>query len=577
MADSAISPFKFDFVVATTFASINQAFKEYLRRLPKSEPISVCVIASNPQNQTEISFETLKKNTGVDPFSIPDGTEWGKSPDLQTLSKANFFFGMRGQLAAGAADFKGDVPMALLSIARSTDNASRVQFAPVWKTFDVVSLYKNTTTGNWEWSHLSKPSKPNVDWVVGIDVPFARDSRLGYERWKQDTMNARTTALMDKFGAKYGWGNVRVHRLLVDMANADVDNLLVNQASTWAGLPGLVFVAFKQWVRALMQKVDANLFVLGFMVTVPPVVSNPNDPGAFIIAGPVRLSSFNVRVQPRQSDALNQIATIDYQCVANDLPQPAPQRITWDWVPDIKTSQSHHGIVSVSRQTMAYYLHKQLDAFATAQSLQPNVYIAVNGYEYTLSLSPGQSPANEERPTTGTTLLRYTSDREGYDSGGLADNVTLRVKSHYVLSADFDASNLVLTQTRTLWIDAEDWDSSRKGYIFARSRKDTYSFVVDADTGGVVHEPAVVETFSAGAEPARGNQDHFEETSDLNNGLDTLVAQAGLRDPAGMDEFDVDFLDGLAFPGMNEFKFVKPGFVVSGDFVAGVNYPAPEK
>lgn len=88
----------YDFVVATTQASINAAMMNFLST--RKEPtVNVCYIADDEGNPVRIDYTELKKRAnGSDPFKVPNRVSPSGNADFRNLYGARFMMGFSARL-----------------------------------------------------------------------------------------------------------------------------------------------------------------------------------------------------------------------------------------------------------------------------------------------------------------------------------------------------------------------------------------------------------------------------------------------------------------------------------------------
>jgi hypothetical protein len=93
----------YDFVVATTQASINATMKEFLAGL--TEPVvTVCYVADQHGNPVEIPYDELVSNANkTDPFTLPANADPATDPGLKNLMGARFMMAFQAQLGRRAS------------------------------------------------------------------------------------------------------------------------------------------------------------------------------------------------------------------------------------------------------------------------------------------------------------------------------------------------------------------------------------------------------------------------------------------------------------------------------------------
>jgi hypothetical protein len=73
------SKYHYDFVVATTQESINAGLVQYLQNIQRTQPVThLCFLADDKGDPTikKSLDEILQMSGGLNPFDIPDGTDW---------------------------------------------------------------------------------------------------------------------------------------------------------------------------------------------------------------------------------------------------------------------------------------------------------------------------------------------------------------------------------------------------------------------------------------------------------------------------------------------------------------------
>lgn len=106
-SDSDLSDprYGYDFVVATTQASINATLKEFLADI--AEPVTTaCYVADGGGNPVPIDYTQLKQQAGADPFAIPADVDAGTDADIQKTNFGAVYVRLPGS-AGPAADVIG--------------------------------------------------------------------------------------------------------------------------------------------------------------------------------------------------------------------------------------------------------------------------------------------------------------------------------------------------------------------------------------------------------------------------------------------------------------------------------------
>ena len=91
----SVPKFGYDFVVATTQASINATVLNFFSTRQEPTGVIVCFVADSKGNSVVIDYDLLKKNAhGTDPFSVhlSAGANVTSSPTIHNLITAQFLF-----------------------------------------------------------------------------------------------------------------------------------------------------------------------------------------------------------------------------------------------------------------------------------------------------------------------------------------------------------------------------------------------------------------------------------------------------------------------------------------------------
>lgn len=133
---SYLSRYGYDFVVSTTQASINSGLLEYFSQ--GNQPVTyMCFLAANKKTKTppqQISLEDLMKKTGgINPFDIPDGTDYDDDR-ITVLTRARFVCGFKMQIGLPPGFLPKDLPPVVVL----GNSANNVLFRMYCSQFSVV-------------------------------------------------------------------------------------------------------------------------------------------------------------------------------------------------------------------------------------------------------------------------------------------------------------------------------------------------------------------------------------------------------------------------------------------------------
>jgi hypothetical protein len=169
----------YDFVVATTQASINATMKNFLAK--HTQPtVTVCYVAGARGNPVEIPYQVLMKNAqGADPFAVPKDADAANDPNVIKLLNARFISGFRVTLG-----LPKKVDPTKYNIVELGANAASVKYNMTCSEFIVVNLDSGTAFSpkrKWFWD--SQDEDPSGLWQFTSTVDL-RLTTLGEEKYK---------------------------------------------------------------------------------------------------------------------------------------------------------------------------------------------------------------------------------------------------------------------------------------------------------------------------------------------------------------------------------------------------------
>jgi hypothetical protein len=159
----------YDFVVATTQASINSGLLQFLAE--GNQPILYLCFLVDPQTgnpSTQITFdELLTKTNNVNPFDIPAGTPYD-DPRIAPITTALFNIGIKMQIGLP----KGVMPKDLLPMVTLGSSASDVGFNLYCSEFTVIQNQPSSGWGNpGSWNVWSQPLGQPVSTSRSCPIP----------------------------------------------------------------------------------------------------------------------------------------------------------------------------------------------------------------------------------------------------------------------------------------------------------------------------------------------------------------------------------------------------------------------
>lgn len=422
----------YDYVVATTQASIDAAMKKFLAK--HMEPTTtICFKANDKGIPQPISFEELKKNAGgVDPFDIPEGADPASDASLQALRKARFMMGFRATLGWP----RGLAPNAKTIVNLGVDTAS-VGFNMVCADFHVVQLDPGT---GWNpipsWLHLTQ--SPEQPWIFSSKVDMRK---VGLDPQEYHKMPPNMQTQIKNFisvGAPFS-----VETLLFDLSNAALET-----TPTISGLhlgTDLLRILQLYFVGAYFEQLKIN----GEPVLGAQLYAHKPDQST------LRMTGYEVEVSPytdaagteKTTDVQKQRATtLNYLCTTHDTLPPSV-RFSWNWV-DIADLGDHDGVVAINRNVIRDYLSSHLYRVAKKCCVRPRSLSYRDGpsNRYVLELNFDKDPILNTNFANETTIFRYDFDSgESYDQSAehWGDMTT---RAWYWMQCEIKDDKIVITQ-----------------------------------------------------------------------------------------------------------------------------------
>jgi hypothetical protein len=418
----------YDYVVATTQASIDAAMKKFLSK--HTEPTTtVCFVADSKGHPQPISFDELKNNAGgVDPFGIPQGADPASDASLQALRRARFMMGFRATLGWP----RGLAPDATTIVNLGANTAS-VEFNMVCADFHVVEL--NPGTG-WDptpsWLHLTQ--SPDHPWIFSSKVDMRR---VGLDPQMYTKMPNEMQTQINKFitnGAPFS-----VETLLFDLSNAALQTT-----------PTISGVEAGTDLYRILQTYFIGAYLTQLKLHGEPVL------GAQLYAhqpdqATLRMTGYEVEVNPYTDPAVSDVVrqratTLNYLCTTHATLPPSVQ-FAWNWV-DAADLGDHDGIVAINRNAMRDYLSSHLYGAAKGNCIRPESGSFRNGpgNRYELHLYWDREPTLNTNFPTGSTIFRYEFDSgESYDRSA-QDWGDMITQCWYWLQCDIKDETIIITQ-----------------------------------------------------------------------------------------------------------------------------------
>lgn len=558
----------YDFVVATTQASINAGLKQYLNDV--TQPTSyICFLADEKGNPTtEISLDDLKAKTGgIDPFDIPAGTSYD-DPRITTLTKNMFVVGLKLKLGLPPGILPTNLPP-IVDLGTSADN---VAFNLFCSEFEIIQNSPASGFGaKGSWNVWSQPS--GTAWYFSTKVnlvlaDLANELDTPYFNAHPDKKAALLNQLKNISGSAFS-----LQQLLFDL-----DNAAVQSVPTISGLPAgsdAAVVLTKSFVNLYFQAMKDH----GEPVIAVHAVAQTPDHASLRLTGMERevgrfVDGNGVPVVAPTPDQ-KQVVTLDYLCAANNNPLPGAATFSWNWIePQDVTDEG--GVIAVNRKTMAQWLYNQLLPDIRRACIKPSTSVTAHWYgkvENSWSLAPGQTPKTVTYPDSGATVLTvgYSYNANANDKGG-ATYGELDIHSTYSCDVSFAKNTITIVQHIVMWVKATFDLTSTSGNVVDKTLTDTYTLSVGQNG----------QLQSTRKSSTSDNSQNIDLSGiitwfvDMNDMLDAVKKTADDVVNATLTDFPISDIQNFVFPGASVFTYTGVEFSDHQDLLTEINYVAPQ-
>ncbi|KAL8660561.1 MAG: hypothetical protein Q9202_006415 [Teloschistes flavicans] len=545
-------PYDYDFVVATTQASINSTMLNYIYGL-KSAPTTRCWCATKQRTIEEVPYaDLLKKTGGVDPFTIANDSEMTPGSDLEKVSRSAFVAGFRMTMGIPSGLVSASAP----DVVVLGNNTSKVTYNMLCSQFQIVEMQY----GPWGPSWLNM-SQPTTGWVFQSHVDLRLDAvgQNAYNGLPKPVQDAVKNLGADAFG---------VQQLLFDLNQAGLSDVptiaglpsnsqALNFLTTYfvntyfAGMkaqggPVLNYTIVKHYNPATLIPTDLNMMVQPFL-----------DPSGKAYANPT----------PAQAN----LATLDYLCACYNKTLPPAVPFTWNWV-NADDAKQYHGAISINRNTFASYIKDQLSPSIPKNCLIPTATITMTkaGFskEYAANVSMG-GVAALSITGAGSNVMALHYEQQANDYAGLNnDEGEIHLKPSLDVNVSFQDDNIVITQHLVIYLSVRSLQTTVSGNIVDYFLKDTYYLGVDANgliTVNAKHEPLV--------DTSKNPKDNgFVDIFTGVNGIVSYVKSQVSFTSTTFQSFPISLVQNFVFPGGNTFAFKKVAFSKNQDLTAAITY-----
>ncbi|MTK52213.1 hypothetical protein [Paludibacter sp.] len=554
------SKYGYDFVVATTQASINATMDEYLSGISSPEVI-MCYIIDDNGNPQEIAYDDLLKQTnGTDPFNVPDQTPTSDQR-IKNLSNAWFMYAFKASIGLPP----GYAPLtpsgsALPNIVTLGANTASVTFSLMCSEFQVVEANYGPK-GIVSYLNKSQPDGNAWMFTSQVDLRLTSDAAYG-------NLPPAVQAQIKNLG-----GNAfSIQQLLFDLDNAALESI-----PTISGVaPGTPLYNCLQsvFLGAYFNKLQANgQPVLSYSIT------QSTAP-----ASTLTLTDLNMEVNPfmgtngqpvsQPTTDQQNLSTLCYLCAANGTVLPAAAQFSWNWI-DPSESSNSNGIVSINRNTFANYFKDQLLQYVPNNCYKSSVHVELDGLDvkFSFSLSPGQAP-NVTIPSTGSTVLTMSYSSEASDQAGLGGDMgRMELNPSMNVTVQFTGNTIVIVQHLVIYLYVRGtFGVHNSGNVVDKTITDTYTISVDSN--GDLTAAYTSNTVDNSVTPSTDWFSNFWG-SDVNALTKSIAQWAQNFASRQFTDIPLSTVRNFVFPGGNTFTYNNVVFSDNQDLVSHIVYIQP--
>lgn len=572
----------YDFVIATTQASINSGLWEYLQQGP-SQPVQYLCFSPDDFGSPSvfIDLNDLEKDTGVNPFQLPLDI----APGDERLKKLyDYDFRLAIKIQVGAPP--GMNPKSLPPIVTLGNGVNNVDFIMYIRELTIYQIASKKGVLS-----LVVTAQPRGQaWYIAADVDIqlsALDKTLNTPYYNDKSHKKEKEDLLEQLSRVQSSGFAySLQQLLFDLNSATLSKELTVYNTDDMSTPKL-----SDAVRLLIESA-----VLSGYKTVAEAAGHPilavlavkedlrEDPSQ------LHLTGFQRQVNKfKGSDGLDKpnptfeeanASTLDYLCVANGHKFPGTSNFNWNWM-DLNNVNQDSGIVSINRNIIADFVMHQILSVCSDTCLIPKCSVdahALGTVNYSLTGTHfGGTPQTATITDSGenTVHIAYFGGDFASDSAG-ATRGELRVEANYTCDITFKGPTMVVVQHLDIPIYAQ-WDSTGDGCkAVNRTISDTYALSVGLQGQlNVTWEKDLHEIImDEPGEPSSSTfVNLFVKIKDLVDGFKAYVTQLTAHT---FDAIPIGNLQSFVFPGGKVFTFNNPRFSSYQDLICDIVYASTD-
>lgn len=562
----------YDFVVATTQASINSGLKEYINSVDQPETF-LCFLADSKGNPTvELSLdELLAKTGGVNPFDIPDGTPYN-DPRITTLTQNMFVVGLKIKMGLPSQILPKDLPF-IVDLGNSANN---VRFNLLCSEFQIIQNSPPSGFGAaGSWNVWTQPA--DVAWYFSTTVNLVYadlDSELNTPYFNNNPKKKQE--LLDQL-KNLGSGAFSLQQLLFDLDNAALQSIPTIQGLDPSSDAGLILT--KSFMNLYFQTAKAH----GEPVLSVHAIANNPDNSSLRLTGMERevgvfVDGAGNPIQNLTPEQRN-VVTLDYLCAVNNNHLPGAASFSWNWV-DPSDVDNLSGVISINRNTLANYYKGVLIPLLRNSCIGVNCSVThdsdswISGkVHYKGTFTAGKTPSSAIITPSGAEVLQISfsdSCQDSTKSG--ATYGELKLNSNFDCTVSFSGNQITIVQHLKVSIYLQ-WDATGDSVDFF-DKKYTDVYTLSVGQNGLLQISAPVSSLVDNSKKADRNWLVNLFTS-INDIIDSFDDQIKDFLNARITDIPVGSIQNFVFPGANVFAYKDVVFSDNQDLLTAITYATP--
>ena len=564
--------FGYDFVVATTQASINSGLKEYINAV--DQPMTyLCFLADSKGNPTiELSLDDLLAKTGgINPFDIPDGTPYN-DPRISTLTQNMFVVGLKIKLGLPSQILPKDLP----SVVDLGNSANNVQFNLLCSEFQIIQNSPPSgfgSAGSWNvwtqpadtaWYFSTKVNLVYKDLDLELDTPYFNNNPQ-----KKQELIVQLKNL--------GSGAFSLQQLLFDLDNAALQSIPTIKGLDPGSDAGLILT--KSFMNLYFQTAKTH----GEPILSVHAVANTPDNSSLRLTGMEREVGLFVdgagnpiqNLTPEQRN----VVTLDYLCAVNNNHLPGSATFSWNWI-DPSDVGNISGIIAINRNTLANYYKSVLipllrnSCIGVTCSVTHDSDSWISGkVHYNGYFAAGKTPNSAIITPSGPEVLKISySDSCNDSTKSGATYGELKLNSNFDCSVSFSGNQITIVQHLKVSIYLQ-WDATGDSVDFFDKRY-TDIYTLSVGQNGKLQISSPKSTFEDNSKKADRSW-LVNLFTNINDVIDDFDGQVKDFLNARITDLPASDIQNFVFPGASVFAYKDVAFSDHQDLVTAITYATP--